>query len=67
MVVVSEKNLKELHDIEVFNWTLEQPFYWQEEVWKLSNAKTLEGYVKFIRKNLKTIKQLQNETTRSNG
>lgn len=66
MVVVNQKNLKELHDIEVFNWTLEQPFYWQEEVWKLSKAKTLESYVRYIRKNLKVIKQLQNESIKVN-
>lgn len=55
----------EMNDVELLTWSTDQPYIWQEEVWKMSGAKTLESYVKFIRKNYKQLKQLENEKARA--
>jgi len=54
-----------LNNIETLNWFIDQPYQWQEEVWKLSKAKTLEQLVKFVKQNINLIKQLEHEKERS--
>lgn len=53
-------------DYDLLNWIFEQEFPWREELYKLSNAITLQELVNFVRNNYKLIKQLENEKTRIN-
>lgn len=56
----------EMNDVELLAWSTDQCYIWQDEVWKMSGAKTLQAYVKFIRTNYKQLKKLENEKAGTN-
>jgi hypothetical protein len=64
----TKSKISHLDDYDLLIWIFEQELPWREELFKLSNAKSLSlmGLVKFVRNNYETIKQLENEKTRTN-
>jgi hypothetical protein len=63
-----KSKMSEFDDYDLLIWIFEQELPWREELFKLSNAKSLSlmGLVKFVRNNYETIKQLENEKARTN-
>lgn len=55
-----------LDDLEVLDWVFEQEFPWREELYRMSDTRTLQGLVDFVRDNFQKIKQLENEKARIN-
>ena len=49
--MLSTKALKTLDDIEILNWFYDREYPWRDEVWKVSNANSLQGLVDYIKKN----------------
>lgn len=64
----TKSKIAHLDDYDLLIWIFEQELPWREELFKLSNAKSLSlmGLVRFVRNNYETIKQLENEKTRTN-
>ena len=62
----NKKNIEDLNDLEVLNWILDQEFPWREELYRISDTRTLQGLVDFVRENFQTLKQIENEKTRIN-
>lgn len=54
-----------MNDAEILDWTTDQPYQWQDEVWKLSGSVDLQTYINFIKLNYKQLKQLENEKART--
>jgi hypothetical protein len=55
-----------LDDLELLDWIFDQEFPWREELYRMSDTRTLQGLVDFVRENYQTIKQIENEKTRIN-
>lgn len=62
----NKKNIEDLNDLEVLNWILDQEFPWREELYRISDTRTLQGLVDFVRENFQTLKQIENEKARIN-
>lgn len=64
--MTKRKSIDDLDDLELLNWIFEQEFPWREELYRMSDTRTLQGLVDFVRDNFQTIKQLENEKARIN-
>jgi hypothetical protein len=64
--MANKKSIEDLDDLELLNWILEHEFPWREELYRISDTRTLQGLVDFVRENFQTIKQIENEKTRIN-
>lgn len=64
--MTKRKSIDGLDDLELLNWIFEQEFPWREELYRISDTRTLQGLVDFVRDNFETIKQIENEKTRIN-
>lgn len=59
--MTKRSSVDSLNDFELLNWILEQEFPWREELYRMSDTRTLQGLVDYVRDNFKQIKQLENE------
>ena len=64
--MTKRKSIDDLDDLELLNWIFEQEFPWREELYRMSDTRTLQGLVDYVRDNFKQIKQLENEKARIN-
>lgn len=64
--MTKRKSIDDLDDLELLNWIFEQEFPWREELYRMSDTRTLQGLVDYVRENFQTIKQLENEKARIN-
>lgn len=62
----TKSKISHLDDYDLLIWIFEQELPWREELFKLTNTKSLIGLVRFVRNNYETIKQLENEKARTN-
>ena len=59
--MTKRSSVDSLNDFELLNWILEQEFPWREELYRMSDTRTLQGLVDYVRDNFKQIKQIENE------
>lgn len=57
--MTKRKSIDGLDDLELLNWIFEQEFPWREELYRISDTRTLQGLVDFVRDNFETIKQIE--------
>lgn len=57
--MTKRKSIDGLDDLELLNWIFEQEFPWREELYRISDTRTLQGLVDFVRENFETIKQIE--------
>ena len=62
----TKSKISHLDNYDLLIWIFEQELPWREELFKLTNTKSLIGLVRFVRNNYETIKQLENEKARTN-
>lgn len=63
--MTKRKSIDDLNDLELLNWIFEQEFPWREELYRMSDTRTLQGLVDFVKDNFQTIKQIENEKART--
>lgn len=59
--MTKRSSVDSLDDLELLNWIFEQEFPWRDELYRMSDTRTLQGLVDFVRDNFQKIKQLENE------
>ena len=57
--MTKRKSIDDLDDLEVLDWVFEQEFPWRDELYRMSDTRTLQGLVDFVRENFETIKQIE--------
>lgn len=64
--MTKRSSIDDLNDLELLDWIFDQEFPWRDELYRLSDTRTLQGLVDFVRDNFQKIKQLENEKARIN-
>jgi hypothetical protein len=64
--MTKRNSVDDLNDLELLDWIFDQEFPWRDELYRMSDTRTLQGLVDFVRENFQTIKQIENEKTRTN-
>jgi hypothetical protein len=64
--MTKRSSVDDLNDLELLDWIFDQEFPWRDELYRMSDTRTLQGLVDFVRDNFQTIKQIENEKTRTN-
>jgi hypothetical protein len=64
--MTKRNSIDDLNDLELLDWIFDQEFPWRDELYRMSDTRTLQGLVDFVRENFQTIKQIENEKTRTN-
>jgi hypothetical protein len=64
--MTKRNSVDDLNDLELLDWIFDQEFPWRDELYRLSDTRTLQGLVDFVRDNFQKIKQLENEKARIN-
>jgi hypothetical protein len=64
--MTKRSSVDDLNDLELLDWIFDQEFPWRDELYRLSDTRTLQGLVDFVRDNFQKIKQLENEKARIN-
>ena len=59
--MTKRSSVDSLDDFELLTWILDQEFPWREELYRISDTRTIQGLVDFVRDNFQKIKQLENE------
>jgi hypothetical protein len=64
--MTKRNSIDDLNDLELLDWIFDQEFPWRDELYRMSDTRTLQGLVDFVRENFQTIKQIENEKARTN-
>jgi hypothetical protein len=64
--MTKRNSVDDLNDLELLDWIFDQEFPWRDELYRMSDTRTLQGLVDFVRENFQTIKQIENEKARTN-
>ena len=64
--MTKRNSVDDLNDLELLDWIFDQEFPWRDELYRMSDTRTLQGLVDFVRDNFQKIKQLENEKARIN-
>jgi hypothetical protein len=62
--MTKRNSVDDLNDLELLDWIFDQEFPWRDELYRMSDTRTLQGLVDFVRDNFQTIKQLENKKTK---